>query len=53
MIWKLTLVSVNGRSVFVYLPIVVDGPLHGRVRIQQSVVKRVFGLDRGCCISFR
>lgn len=46
---KLTLVSVNGRAVFMYLPYDPDG----RCRLNVSEIMELFGIGRGECISLR
>lgn len=43
---RLTLVSFNGITRFMMLPVCADG----RVRVPQATLRNVFGIRRGDCI---
>ena len=43
---RLTLVSFNGITRFMLLPVCADG----RVRVSQAILRDVFGIRRGDCI---
>ena len=46
---RLTLVSFNGITRFIMLPVCADG----RVRISPAIMRNVFGIRRGDCIFAR